>query len=98
MRINGFVPDDSIFKNVGNNENKIENESSFGDVFKGALDKLNEKQVQADDITNRFVMGEDIEVHEMMLATEEAEMSLQLAVQMRNKIVEAVQELTRMQL
>ena len=64
-------------------------------------------------IVNNFVPSEKIfesslninniktspsEIHEMMLSMEESKMSLQLAIQVRNKVVEAVQELTRMQL
>lgn len=94
MRINSFVPDSSVFQNT-----KVENKEGqgFQGVFKEKLDALNDIQVQADNATEQFVKGE-IDVHEMMLATEEAKMALQLAVQVRNKVVEAVQELTRMQL
>ena len=58
--------------------------------MKNSLDKLNEKQIEADNITNEFIAGGDVEVHEMMLSMEEAKMSLQLAIQVRNKIVDAV--------
>ena len=103
MIINNFVPSEKIFGNdifnINDNEdNKTSSNSSFSNVLKDSLDKLNEKQVQADEITNDFVAGNDVEVHEMLLSMEEAKMSMQLAIQVRNKVVEAVQELTRMQL
>ena len=106
MIINNFVPAEKIFENYNslniNNNSNIDNNSktsnSFQDAFKESLDKLNEKQIEADNITNDFIAGKDVEVHEMMLSMEEAKMSLQLAIQVRNKVVEAVQELTRMQL
>lgn len=103
MIINNFVPSEKIFGNdtfnINNNENnKTSSKGSFQNVLKDSLDKLNEKQVQADAITNDFVAGNDVEVHEMLLSMEEAKMSMQLAIQVRNKVVEAVQELTRMQL
>lgn len=103
MIINNFVPSEKIFGNdnfnINNNENnKTSSKGSFQNVLKDSLDKLNEKQVQADAITNDFVAGKDVEVHEMLLSMEEAKMSMQLAIQVRNKVVEAVQELTRMQL
>lgn len=100
MIINNFVPSEKIFgnDNFNINNNKTSSNSSFQDVLKTSLDKLNEKQVQADEITNDFVAGNDVEVHEMLLSMEEAKMSMQLAIQVRNKVVEAVQELTRMQL
>ena len=100
MIINNFVPSEKILgnDNFNINNNKTSSNSSFQDVLKTSLDKLNEKQVQADEITNDFVAGNDVEVHEMLLSKEEAKMSMQLAIQVRNKVVEAVQELTRMQL
>lgn len=102
MIINNFVPSEKIFGNdnfnINNNDNKTSSKGSFQNVLKDSLDKLNEKQIQADEITNNFVAGNDVEVHEMLLSMEEAKMSMQLAIQVRNKVVEAVQELTRMQL
>ena len=99
MIINRFVPMEGIFENnnISNiNDNKSSN--TFQNVLKENLDKVNEKQIEADNITNDFIAGKDVEVHEMILSMEEAKMSLQLAIQVRNKVVEAVQELTRMQL
>jgi flagellar hook-basal body complex protein FliE len=100
--INRFVPSQEIFNsntlNSKENINKDSNSNNFQDILKDSLDKLNEKQVEADNITNEFIAGGDVEVHEMMLSMEEAKMSLQLAVQVRNKIVDAVKELTNMQL
>lgn len=100
MIINNFVPSEKIFGNdsFNINNNKTSSSGNFQNVLKDSLDKLNEKQVQADEITNDFVAGKDVEVHEMLLSMEEAKMSMQLAIQVRNKVVEAVQELTRMQL
>lgn len=95
MRINSFVPDASIFESNKNEE--VKSGQGFKDVFQSKMNDLNELQVNADKATEGFIKGE-VEVHEMMLAAEEAKMSLQLAVQVRNKVVEAVQELSRMQL
>lgn len=97
MKINGFVPSEAIFNNNLEN-NKQSNGVSFDSFFKDSLEKVNDKQVIADDLTKKFVSGEDVDINDVMLAGEEAKISLQLAVQIRNKVVEAVQELTRMQL
>jgi len=101
VRINNFIPSQEIFNNgIEGLEKKVNkgNDKSFESVLKNSLDKLNEKQIEADNITNEFIAGGDVEVHEMMLSMEEAKMSLQLAIQVRNKIVDAVKELTNMQL
>lgn len=98
MIINNFVPKEKIFENSISSNNNSNSSSNFENVLKDSLDKLNEKQIAADNITNDFIAGKDVEVHEMILGMEEAKMSLQMAIQVRNKVVEAVQELTRMQL
>lgn len=100
MIINNFVPKVDVFENVGSNITKTNNEKSnnFSEILKESLDSLNEKQVNSDNITNDFIAGKDVEVHEMILATEEAKMSLQLAIQVRNKVVDAIKELNGMQL
>jgi flagellar hook-basal body complex protein FliE len=99
MRINSFVPDSSIFEKMKIGE-KVEEKSgnSFIDTLKEKLDAVNDKQLEAENITEQFIKGEEADIHEVMLATEEAKMSLELAVQIRNKIVEAYQEINRMQL
>lgn len=99
MRVNGFVPDSGIFEKMDTNiKGKEDKSSSFSDLLKEGLDSVNEKQINSEDMTQKLIKGENVEVHQVMLATEEAKLSLQMAVQVRNKIVEAYQELNRMQL
>ena len=101
MRVSSFVPSEEIFNTgldgikVGKKENEGE---LFSNVLKGSLDKINEQQIVADKSTEAFVKGEDIDISEVMLAGAEASASLQFAVQVRNKLVEAYQEISRMQL
>lgn len=76
------------------NTNKID----FSKIVKEKLDQVNEKQVEAEYKTIELIKGETKDIHEVMLSVEEARLSLELAVQIRNKIVEAVQELNRMQI
>ena len=97
MIINNFVPSEKLFEN-SNITNKNSFSNTFQNILTDSLDKVNDKQINADNITNNFIKGEDVEVHEMILSMEEAKMSLQLAIQVRNKVVEAIQELNRMQL
>lgn len=99
MKINGFVPDTSIFDNM--NSGKVqekEKTSSFMDTLKEKLDEVNDEQIKADASTESLVKGEDVDVHQVMLQTEEAKMSLEMAIQVRNKILDAYQELTKMQM
>nr|WP_207714670.1 flagellar hook-basal body complex protein FliE [Clostridium tetanomorphum] len=87
----------SIAKNK-NKDVEQKSENSFFNTLKGKLDEVNEKQITAEKATESFIKGEEINVHNVMLDSEEAKMSIELAVQVRNKLVEAYQELNRMQL
>lgn len=97
MRIEGFTPSEEVFS-FGNINKTSKSTGSFASTLKNTLDKINEMQVVSDEKTAAFVAGEDVEIHEVMLAAEEAKLSLQFAVEIRNKIVEAYEELNNMQL
>lgn len=99
MRIDQFVQNNKIFDSIKGLDKKEEKtDVSFLDTLKDKLNEVNDKQIKADETTEAFVNGEGTDIHEVMLSTEEAKMSLELAVQVRNKIVEAYQEINRMQL
>ena len=105
MKINQFVPDNKIFDNLNlvmgktdNSSDTTNSASSFLDILKDKLDEVNAQQVNADQSTENFIKGDDSDVSQVLLDTEEAKMSLELAVQVRNKLVEAYQEINRMQI
>lgn len=69
----------------------------FSDALLKALQNVNQLQLKADESTEKLVLGEIGDIHQVMLDTEKAKLALQLTVQMRNKLVEAYQEVSRMQ-
>ena len=71
---------------------------SFEDLLYSQITKLNDKQVQADGLIQDFAAGNVDDLHQVMIASEEAMLSMELAVQIRNKVVEAYKELNNMQL
>jgi len=52
---------------------------------------------QSNDLTNKLATGEINDLHQVMIAAEKANISLQFVIQVRNKAVEAYQEVMRMQ-
>ena len=74
-----------------------EGTGSFGQVLSNALDKVNNAQLKADDTVKQFLVGEIQDMHQVTIAMEEARLMMQLAVEVRNKAVEAYQEISRMQ-
>ncbi|MFZ5644557.1 MAG: flagellar hook-basal body complex protein FliE [Bacillota bacterium] len=71
--------------------------NSFGEVLSKALDEVNSAQVKADETTKKFLVGEIQDIHQVTIAAEQAKIMMQLAVEVRNKMVEAYQEISRMQ-
>src|SRR5437762_3042531 len=62
---------------------------SFADTLKHALGEVSRSQDTAQDYIQRFVRGEPVELHQVMAATEEAGIALEMLVEMRNKVSEA---------
>lgn len=88
-----FIQNPSVQK-PGTVKNKGE---GFGDIFKQALNEVNTLQQNSDQLTTKLVTGEVNDVSEVMIAAQKANLSLQLTIQVRNKVVEAYQEVMRMQ-
>lgn len=76
----------------------LEGTTSFKDIIKEQINRVNDIQIEADNMTNKFIAGEIDDLHQVMIATEEARLSLELAVQIRNKCIEAYKEINNMQL
>jgi flagellar hook-basal body complex protein FliE len=71
--------------------------SSFGEMLKSSINKVNEMQAQSDTAIGELIAGRTKNIHETMLAIERADTSLKLAMQVRNKILDAYREIMRMQ-
>ncbi|OGQ93153.1 MAG: flagellar hook-basal body complex protein FliE [Deltaproteobacteria bacterium RIFOXYA12_FULL_61_11] len=69
----------------------------FSDYLKDSLQKVNDTQVDADQAVENLVSGKSESMHEAMIALEKADISFKLMMQVRNKIIEAYQEVMRMQ-
>jgi flagellar hook-basal body complex protein FliE len=69
---------------------------SFMETLQGMFQEVNAAQVNADTTTQKFVAGEPIQLHEVMMAVEKADIAIRTATAFRNKIVEAYQEIMRM--
>lgn len=70
--------------------------SSFIDHLKEAVAEVNEAQIFADKKATDLATGKDTNIHDTMLAATKAELNFNLMVQVRNKALEAYQEVMRM--
>lgn len=69
----------------------------FGDLLKKAVDEVNTLQQQSGDLKTKLVTGEIEDIHQVMIAAEKANLAFQLTMQIRNKVIDAYQEIMRMQ-
>ena len=71
--------------------------SSFGSMLQDAVSHLDALQKTADANVTRLATGQPVDLHEVMISMEQSNLGLQLAMQVRNKLVEAYQEISRLQ-
>ena len=71
-------------------------ESGFFQTLKGAMDKVEELQTGAEQQVASVLEGNGQDLHAAMLAVEKADLSFQLMMQVRNKIVQAYQQVSQM--
>ena len=71
--------------------------ASFGDTLKDALGEVSDVQDNAQDIVAAYLRGDQVELHQVMAATEEAGIALELLVEIRNKLTEAYRTVINMQ-
>ena len=72
--------------------------ASFSGVLEKFLDNVNNKQIAAGQAVHDLQNGQSASLHQAMIAMEEASVSFQLMVEVRNKVLESYQELMRMQI
>jgi flagellar hook-basal body complex protein FliE len=71
---------------------------SFGNVLSHLVDEVGAKQTAAGEAVRGVLSGQNGSLHQAMIAMEEASVSFQLMVEVRNKLLESYQELMRMQI
>ncbi|MEL3971334.1 flagellar hook-basal body complex protein FliE [Rossellomorea oryzaecorticis] len=69
---------------------------NFGQLLKKTIEEVNQTQVHSDRMTEKLVRGENVDLHQVMIASQKASITLQTTMEVRNKVVEAYQEIMRM--
>ena len=87
----------SIQKPFVTGETEGSNSVSFADTLKEAMGNVNQLQKSADRGAQDLATGKTDNVADVMIATEKADIALRVMVQVRNKIIDAYQEIMKMQ-
>ncbi|MFZ5966597.1 MAG: flagellar hook-basal body complex protein FliE [Bacillota bacterium] len=93
MKIENIVSLSNNFRTT--NENK--NSDGFGAILKNSIDKINEYEMQSQRLDQLMAVGDIENLHEPMIAAQKAEIALQFAVEVKNKVLDAYKEIMRLQ-
>ncbi|MCD6153824.1 MAG: flagellar hook-basal body complex protein FliE [Syntrophobacterales bacterium] len=74
-----------------------EDDGSFGKILKDKVKEINKLQLDANSAIAKVELGDSGSIHEAVIAMEKASISFKTMLQVRNKILEAYQEVMRMQ-
>ena len=91
--INSFENNDFFKEKVQNKEIK-----GFSDILKESIYSANSLKKEADSVTEDFLAGKSDNLHEVMIAAQKAEVAISFVTEVRNRLVEAYQEFSKMQL
>lgn len=78
--------------------NEVMQEVTFKDVLKKSLENVNHAQHQSKEKTRQLALGEMDQLHDVMIAAEKASITLEAAVQIQRKVIDAYNEVMRMQI
>lgn len=72
-------------------------DSDFKSFLLDSIEKLNSYENKAQEMGFKFAAGEVDSIHEVMIASQKAEIALQLAIEVKSKVMDAYKEIMRMQ-
>ncbi len=97
MNISSINDSITSVANAKNSQTKVENDSSFEQMLNNAISEVNDTQVEGYKAMEQMARGEVTNLQEAVQKIEEAELSLKLALEVKNKAVNAYKEVMRMQ-
>jgi flagellar hook-basal body complex protein FliE len=78
--------------------NKQTQQTSFSDFLTKSINEVNSMQVKSDQMTAALAEGKNVQLQDVMIAAEKASVTMLATIEIRNKAVEAYQEMMRMQM
>jgi flagellar hook-basal body complex protein FliE len=97
MNINPIQPSTLQAINPIKQETKIDSPAkNVTETFDQALQSLTKMQENSDGLIQQLASGEDVDVHQVLIAAETTDINFRIAVAIRDKLVEAYREVMRM--
>lgn len=101
MQLIGLTPNNIIGANTTSistvASTPAEAQKEFSVFLKESINKVNAAQIQSDAVTEKMALGENVDLHTVMITSQKASIMMQTTIEIRNKAVEAYQEMMRMQ-
>ncbi|MEI5906169.1 flagellar hook-basal body complex protein FliE [Bacillus spongiae] len=94
--INQIILSPSSEKKIKTTPNEAH--TNFAEFLTQSLNEVNELEMKSHELTEKVVKGEEVDLHQVMIAAQKASISLQTTVEIRNKVVESYKEIMRMQM
>ena len=91
-------PDQISGRAIGNAQPERAGPVDFGSLLAAGIGSVDAKVARADTLVAQFALDDSIPVHQVTVALEEARLSLEFAMQVRSRLVEAYKELMNMQI
>ena len=91
--------DENLFDNIQGVKETTASQhtlNNMGNALVDGLKSVNDQQVKSQNLTMAFAAGEDVSIHDVMIESQKASLNLALAVQMRNKLLSAYNEIYSM--
>ncbi|MDY6791174.1 MAG: flagellar hook-basal body complex protein FliE [Thermodesulfobacteriota bacterium] len=82
----------------GNKQPQRVKQKSFGEIIKSSIANVDKAQKASDNAVRKLASGEENDIHKTMITMEKAEISFQLMMAVRNKIIAAYETIMRMQI
>ena len=73
-------------------------DNSFGDMLSNAIRSVDDSMKASEQGVQDFVSGQGENIHDVMISMQQAQLSFQMMVEVRNKLVDTYKELSRMQI
>ncbi|MFP4199345.1 MAG: flagellar hook-basal body complex protein FliE [Halanaerobium sp.] len=87
----------SGFQNLSISENENNKTKAFSDMFREKLNEVNDLKKDSESMTAKFAAGETDNVHDVMIAAEKAKVAVNLTTAVQTKVVDAYNEIMRLQ-
>jgi len=97
MQISNINNLSGISQNLTKTNNNKDKVADFSSMLNDALENVNKLQTESTEATESFINGETDNIHSVMLAGSKANLALQMTIQVRNKVMDAYNEIMNMQ-